>query len=108
MAGKPASRQRKWQLKQREAGLCALCPKPVKKWGLCQDHSEKATSRRRLTKGVKRQYLPKSAWEKVDWSLPRQKIASNMGVSEATVRYHWKKVSAAGLFTCKGDYLARR
>jgi hypothetical protein len=93
MTGKPASRQRKWQLKQSEAGLCSLCSEPLLKWGLCQQHVELATIRRRKTKKVKRHYLPKGAWAKVDWSMPQKQIASNMGVSEATVRYHRKKIT---------------
>jgi hypothetical protein len=95
MAGKPASRQRKWQLKQREAGLCALCPQAVEKWGLCSFHVEQAIKRRQ--KGVSRPYLPKWVWFAVDWSMGHKKIASMMGVTEATVRYHWKKVTRDGI-----------
>jgi predicted nucleic acid-binding Zn ribbon protein len=37
------SRQREWQLKMEEAGLCRICGKPARKGNkLCGDHVEKA------------------------------------------------------------------
>jgi len=95
MAEKSASRQRKWQLKQREAGLCVLCPQVAEKWGLCLFHVEQSIKRRQ--KKVKKPYLPKWVWQAVDWDMGHKKIASMMGVTEATVRYHWKKIVGAGI-----------
>lgn len=35
------SRQRRWQLKQRENGLCVKCPKPCKTNQFCEYHANK-------------------------------------------------------------------
>lgn len=85
------SRQRLWQLRQKEKGLCAICPKPVEKWGLCEDHASKQTKRRQKKRGVKKPYPKKQAWLRVDWNLSDAQIATKMRVTTASVRYHRRK-----------------
>ena len=86
------SRQRRWQKKQAENGLCKICPRPAEKWGLCAEHVEKAVKNRRKARKVKKPHPRKEMWLKVNWSLPLKEIAQKMGVSVASVRYHLKKI----------------
>ena len=91
MPEKTESRQRRWQKKQQAAGLCALCPEPASRWGLCKQHSEASVRRRRENRGVKKPYPDKQKWLQVDWSLPKKEIAAMMGVTMASVMYQMGK-----------------
>ena len=82
MANEP-SRQRKWQLRQKEKGLCCKCNSKVHLGGIfCLRHMTSTQ------KGVK--LGRREAWKKVDWSLPIADIALQMGVGRNSV-YHMKK-----------------
>jgi hypothetical protein len=37
-----SSRQRSYQKRQADKGLCALCPKPIFKWKRCRKHYKRA------------------------------------------------------------------
>lgn len=47
--GLKLSRQRKYQLRKKQSGLCEWCRKKVFKWGLCKAHAlNKYHTRRKL------------------------------------------------------------
>jgi hypothetical protein len=52
------SRQRKYQLRHKNIGLCRLCSKEAVNAHYCQDHTEKAQARSKTPMG------PKKAWNK--------------------------------------------
>ena len=58
---KPLSRQRRYQLAHKAAGLCSQCPHPSIPGSLyCLDHMIKVRERQRSLKGCKRRYRSKS------------------------------------------------
>lgn len=83
MSAKP-SRQRIWQLKQKESGLCVICAKPTQGRVRCDPCSAKHD-------GPQRRYRLKSAWQAVDWSEPVATIALRMGVTAQTAYYQRRK-----------------
>jgi hypothetical protein len=57
----PISRQRKWQLRNIQAGLCQICSaKAVTLGGLCLEHLIKNREKQRVKQGSKRRYRSKS------------------------------------------------
>jgi hypothetical protein len=54
------SRQRAWQVKQVEAGLCMYCPEPAgEKKGYCDHHYERMQTRRRALYAKRKEALQK-------------------------------------------------
>lgn len=82
------SRQRRWQVRKRALGLCVRCGQPS------DGRSECDACARRI--GTKKRHPLKSAWEKIDWSLPDAVIAAALGVGLSAPLYHRKKLAAAG------------
>lgn len=86
------SRQREWQLRQMAKGMCIYCPEKAEGGStMCGMHRRKTNARRRARAVVKRRYTQLEDWLKVDWSLPTETIAAQMGVKPQTVL--WRKRS---------------
>lgn len=78
------SRQRLWQLKQQERGLCVVCAKQTQGRVRCDPCSAKRYV-------PKRRYRLKSEWQAVDWCEPVATIAKRMGVTVEAAYYHRRK-----------------
>ena len=50
------SRQREWQIRHRQAGLCILCSKPAVTKMYCLEHAIQARERERKARGCKRRF----------------------------------------------------
>jgi hypothetical protein len=74
---KKISRQRRWQIKQRENGNCQICGKPSPLKSNCD-----------LCAKVKKGGSLKKNWIGIDWSKSDQEIAKEMKVSRTTV---WRR-----------------
>ncbi len=86
------SRQREWQLRQTAKGLCIYCPEKSEGGStMCGKHRQSVNARRRARATVKRRYTRMEDWLKVDWTLPTETIAAQMGVKPQTVL--WRKNS---------------
>lgn len=87
------SRQRRWQLRQFAMKKCIKCAKPVPDGSpLCKDHRAKAKENRRRRDGTVKHYTSAEDWKNIDWSLPVQVIADQMGVEPGTVRWRRRTV----------------
>lgn len=52
----PISRQRKWQLRQQEAGLCTLCNQPAVTKHYCEFHRLKAIKKHKMWHAANREH----------------------------------------------------
>lgn len=84
---KPLSRQRLWQIKQRELGKCGCCAEPAFGKALCP----KCYERDRVRLGCVLRRPEKVAWTTVDWTQPDSVIAKQMGVTRGATLVQRKK-----------------
>jgi len=111
---KPVSRQRIWQLKQQQLGLCLTCAKPRVAGSNfhCAEHHTRHIARLRTSYRTKRN-IPlddpirktKPTALETEWKTPEffeslgrvpdNKIASQFGVTTTTVSYHRRKLGIA-------------
>lgn len=88
---KQVSRQRLWQIKQRELGNCTCCAKPAAGKRFCPECDEKVAKRA----GIKTRYTPKEEWAKVDWTRSNLDIAQEFGVTYNAVYFQRIKCGSA-------------
>lgn len=77
------SRQRLWQIRQREQGNCVQCGRHELERLICDDCAKK--------KGVLKRNTRPSVWAAVDWSLNNAQIADKLGVTKEAVHYQRKR-----------------
>ncbi len=106
----PLSRQRKWQLRRRRAGLCIICGKPVAPGlkGMCVEHCVARRENLRKLFGLKTRYLNSPSYQAEALlkagKLPKRKPGS----VEGRTRKVWSPKEEALLGKAPDKDVARR